>query len=86
MHRRIRPTHGWPQERNAQGNQNNETNKIEKHSTRKSCHVSLHRLRFPRPEFMRIAINLIPKEIMDEYNLHDFVHNGYVYFEINKGM
>mmetsp|Transcript_37455 Transcript_37455/g.52814 ORF Transcript_37455/g.52814 Transcript_37455/m.52814 type:complete len:174 (+) Transcript_37455:279-800(+) len=34
---------------------------------------------------MMIAINLIPKEIMNEYNLHEYVHNSYVYFEINKG-
>mmetsp|Transcript_17363 Transcript_17363/g.25076 ORF Transcript_17363/g.25076 Transcript_17363/m.25076 type:complete len:92 (+) Transcript_17363:739-1014(+) len=29
-----------------------------------------------RPKFMRIAVSLIPKEIMEQY----------VYFEINKGM
>jgi len=39
-----------------------------------------------RPEFMRIAVALIPKDSMDEYKLHDYVHTGYVYFEINKGM
>ena len=38
------------------------------------------------PEYMFIYANLIPPEFMDEYNLHDFVHDGKVYLQINKGM
>ena len=37
-------------------------------------------------EYMFIPIVLIPKEFMDEYNLHDKIHNGKVYLKINKGM
>ena len=39
-----------------------------------------------RPEYMKIPIELIPPEIILEYNLQDLVHDGYVYIEINKGM
>ena len=39
-----------------------------------------------RPEYMRIALALIPDEIIEEYNLRAIAHNGYVYMEINKGM
>jgi hypothetical protein len=39
-----------------------------------------------RFEYMRIPIHMIPDEIMDQYNLHDLVENGYVYVEIRKGM
>ena len=36
---------------------------------------------------MCIHIDLIPDEIINEYNLRDFVdENGFVYMEINKGM
>jgi hypothetical protein len=38
------------------------------------------------PEFMRIHISLIPQEIIDEYNLMDYVYNDYVYIKISKGM
>lgn len=37
-------------------------------------------------EYMRIAVRDIPATIMEQYNLHDLVHNGYVYVEIRKGM
>ena len=40
----------------------------------------------PRYEYMKIPVALIPDEIMDAYNLHDMVYNGYVYMEIQKGM
>jgi Reverse transcriptase (RNA-dependent DNA polymerase) len=36
--------------------------------------------------YMRIPIKVIPKEIMDEYNLWDLVHNDAVYVEVMKGM
>ena len=37
-------------------------------------------------EYMRIPINQIPQEIIDEYNVHDLVHNGHAYVEIRRGM
>jgi hypothetical protein len=40
-----------------------------------------------RYEYMRIPINLIPDEIIEEYNLRDIVDaDGYVYIEIQRGM
>jgi len=39
------------------------------------------------PEFMKIHINLLPPEVIQAYNLKDFVDDkGYVYIQINKGM
>ena len=35
---------------------------------------------------MRIPIKLIPNEIREEYKISEFEQNGYVYFQINKGM
>ena len=37
-------------------------------------------------EYMFIHANLVPKEFLDEYNLHDHIHNGKLYIKINKGM
>jgi hypothetical protein len=39
-----------------------------------------------RPEYVRIKISDIPQEFTDEYNLLHYAHNGWVYFEINKGV
>jgi hypothetical protein len=39
-----------------------------------------------RPEYMRINIKLIPKEIIDKYQLTKLLHNDHIYVEINKGM
>ena len=39
-----------------------------------------------RPEFVRIKLGDIPEEFVLEYNLTTYVHNGWVYFEINKGV
>ena len=39
-----------------------------------------------RPEYMRIRADEIPQKIFDQYNLQDYVHNGWVYFEINRRM
>jgi hypothetical protein len=39
-----------------------------------------------RPEYMRLALNIIPQEIIDKYNLLDKAKNGYVYICIDKGM
>ena len=40
----------------------------------------------PRKEYLRLPVSIIPQAIMDLYQLHDLVHNGYVYVEIGKGM
>ena len=39
-----------------------------------------------RKEYLRIAVELIPQEFMESYNLQDKVKNGYVYYEIVRGM
>jgi hypothetical protein len=39
-----------------------------------------------RYEYVCIPISMIPNKIMDEYNLHALVHNGYLYVEVRKGM
>ena len=39
-----------------------------------------------RYEYMRIPIDVIPEEIIEQYGLREFEHNGYVYVEIRKGM
>ena len=37
------------------------------------------------PEYVRIKLKDIPQEVIDEYNLKEYVHNGWVYYEIVKG-
>ena len=37
-------------------------------------------------EYMFIEASLIPKEFLDEYNLHDKIHNGKIYIRIKRGM
>ena len=39
-----------------------------------------------RPEYTRIKLTDIPQEIVEEYKLHQLVHNGWIYFKISKGM
>ena len=39
-----------------------------------------------RKEYVRIKLNVIPQEFIDEYNFLQFVHNGWVYFEVSKGI
>ena len=39
-----------------------------------------------RPEYMRIAVKMIPTETMEKYGLDKFVHDGMVLFQIDKGM
>ena len=39
-----------------------------------------------RPEYMRIPVHIVPKEIVERYKLKGLEHNGYYYVEINKGM
>ena len=38
-----------------------------------------------RSEYARIKLLVIHQEIIDEYNLLDYEHNGWVYFEIVSG-
>eukprot|EP00804_Cyclotella_cryptica_P031011 CCRYP_013601-RB/>CCRYP_013601-RB protein AED:0.37 eAED:0.20 QI:0/-1/0/1/-1/1/1/0/551 len=39
-----------------------------------------------RPEYIKIKLSEIPQEFITEYNLLHHVHNGWVYFEICKGL
>jgi len=39
-----------------------------------------------RPEYVQIKIDVIPKEFINEYDLMQFSHNGWIYFEITKGI
>jgi hypothetical protein len=39
-----------------------------------------------RPEYMKLALSLIPQEIIDQYGLAEKAKNGQVYIQINKGM
>jgi hypothetical protein len=39
-----------------------------------------------RPEYMNLALSLIPQEIIDMYGLAEKVKNGQVYIQISKGM
>ena len=39
-----------------------------------------------RYEYMLIPTKMIPKDIMDKYNLDDKQHNGVILGEIQKGM
>jgi hypothetical protein len=39
-----------------------------------------------RKEYIGLPIGLIPKEIIDAYNLLPLIHNGHIYMEIHKGM
>jgi hypothetical protein len=39
-----------------------------------------------RYEYVRIPVSMVPDDIMNEYNLHSIVHNGYLYVELRKGM
>ena len=39
-----------------------------------------------RPEYMKVPIRYLPKDIIKHYNLDDLVNNGYVYVKIVKGV
>ena len=39
-----------------------------------------------RPEYKHIQLSVIPQEVIDEYNLTPYAHNGYIYFVLGKGM
>ena len=38
-----------------------------------------------RSEYARTKLSVIPQEIIDEYNLIDYEHNRWIYFEIVRG-
>jgi hypothetical protein len=37
-------------------------------------------------EYIRIKLSVIPQEFIDEYGLLQFSHNGWIYFEVSKGI
>ena len=37
-------------------------------------------------EYIKIPIDILPEEIIDEYNLRNIARNGYIYYEIRKVM
>ena len=39
-----------------------------------------------RPEYVRIKLSDIPQDFIDEYKLHEFERDGWIYFEITKGV
>ena len=39
-----------------------------------------------QPEYIHINLMDIPAEFTTEYNLHSFVHDGWIYFEITKAI
>ena len=38
------------------------------------------------PEYVKIKITDTPQELIDDYNIHDYVHEGWIYFEICNGV
>ena len=38
-----------------------------------------------RPEYVHIKLSDITQEFIEEYNLTQLVHNGWIYFEILRG-
>ena len=39
-----------------------------------------------RYEYIKIPINILPEEIIMEYNVMNLAYKGYIYCEIRKGM
>ena len=35
---------------------------------------------------MQLPIDIVPNKVKEEYKLHEKVHNGYVYMELQKSM
>ena len=50
--------------------------------------ISNYYLRTPLdyPEYVKIKLTDIPQDFINEYNLNDYVHDGWVYFEIRNGV
>ena len=42
--------------------------------------------KLPRPEFMRLPLDIFPQEIIDKYNLEEIAEEGWVYCRIDGGM
>ena len=40
----------------------------------------------PSSEYIRIPMNIIPEDIIEQYNLRAYEHNGFVYARVDKGM
>ena len=40
----------------------------------------------PRAEYIRISVPILPDDIREEFKLDPFIHNGFVLFEVTKGM
>ena len=38
------------------------------------------------PEYMKVSLKYFPPDIIQRYNLHALIHNGYITMRINKGM
>ena len=39
-----------------------------------------------RYDYMKLPLDINPEEIIQQYNLRNFQHKGFVYMEIQKGM
>ena len=39
---------------------------------------------FNQPEYAHIKLNDIPQDFCSEYNIHQYEHNKWIYFEITK--
>ena len=39
-----------------------------------------------RYDYMKLPLDIIPEEIIQQYNLKNLAHKGFVYMEIQKGM
>eukprot|EP00957_Ditylum_brightwellii_P043415 3291629-Ditylum_brightwellii.AAC.1 len=39
-----------------------------------------------RKEYMHMPAHLIQHEFLNKYDMHNKIHNGYIYMEIGKGM
>ena len=39
-----------------------------------------------RYEYMKLTLGIIPEEIIEQYNIRNLAHKGYIYMEIQKGM
>ena len=39
-----------------------------------------------RYEYMKLPLDIIPEEIIQQYNIRNLAHKGFVYTEIQKGM
>jgi hypothetical protein len=42
--------------------------------------------RLPRSEYIRIALKFLSQKVLDKHNLHQFIHNNSVLFEVIKSM